>query len=159
MSFSGPRCKLTSLAGTDRLEYSNADRAWVNVPKTRQRVTTLLSPTSTGNVAYTGYGFTPTYIRFDLHGPTNGSAAITAQGFTTGTGFQRATSSHVVAGALGAGNTSSSTSACIQYQNQNGTNINVASLVSLDADGFTLNWTTANATQYTWIVQANNIST
>lgn len=117
------------------------------------KVGSFTVPSSTGNRAITGIGFQPTAIIF--WGVPLTAAGIAAEacffiGFTDGT-----PSSNVLT-IFSANNNSGSSSGrtidttglnlCIWANN--GSTLYRAKIVSLDADGFTLNFTTANAIAY-----------
>lgn len=99
---------------------------------------------TTGNKAITGVGFTPKLVRFTIL-PT---AATTSA--TMAVGAMTATSQYI----MGASSSSSpayaknnSTSACLGWLTQGSTTFTLlASYVSMDADGFTINVSAASST-------------
>lgn len=109
-------------------------------------------PAATGNKAVTGVGFRPLAVIFYGNGRTADGVSANA---TTNTdeatyyGFGVSSSSRVVItddGIFSAGGpTSTDTTKCISYA-QGGSLKFAADMVSLDADGFTVNFTTAFAT-------------
>lgn len=111
------------------------------------KVGSVATPTSTGNVAYTGLGFQPKLLFFN-------SSNVVTSGFTTdiyaSIGFAvsstdrrcgtcTAVDNQVVVCA-GHDNTK-----CISIIDNNPNVITAADLVSMDSDGFTLNWSTVDA--------------
>lgn len=109
------------------------------------KVGSLTKPTVTGNQAITGVGFTPKIILFFLNNATaNGSSA----GADIGIGF--AVSSTNRGAISGSSDSESQTkrndaTKCITYKNGSGNPLFAADFVSFDTDGFTINWTTVNA--------------
>lgn len=110
---------------------------------------TLLSPTATGNQVLSGFGFTPKLVVFF-------ATRQTAEGFSAGGGisFGAAVSSSqrkAVAVAMDDNVTTTNTGrrqanlAIAILDNGTPTVEAEADLVSLDTDGFTLNWTTVDA--------------
>lgn len=118
------------------------------------KVGSVVQKTSTGNQSYTGIGFTPQVIIFYYnHGTADGSAA----GYSLGMGYALSASSRVaIAGFEKNGNAlpdnnytiKQDTTKCVVFLKTDGTpnaSFAEADIVSMDADGFTLNWTTADA--------------
>lgn len=107
------------------------------------------APGSTGNVSYTSPGFQPKAVIF--WGTTRTSAG--SNDSTLYSGFYGMTdgTNSFVAGMSGAAPASNvhrvfGDNSCIKMVNSAGTILMEAEIVSLDSDGFTLNWTTAGAT-------------
>jgi hypothetical protein len=111
----------------------------------------ITSPTSTGNVSYTGIGFQPKLVKFfcvdkdaSLGSPLVlmfGAAASSSQRWS---GFICSTDAQVNAQVASA----QTAAACVQVRYDDGASTTlqgVADFVSMDADGFTLNWTTVVA--------------
>lgn len=98
---------------------------------------------STGNKAVTGVGFTPKLVRFTVLFPANATVAAGAFGaMTTSDQFYSAWSTQPSASNVAARN--SSTSACIGWVPANtSTPSLLATYVSMDSDGFTINVTSA----------------
>jgi len=120
-------------------ELPNADDSIVKVIDT---------PGSTGTQAYTGFGFQPDAAIFI---PTSSSSLNTVNGTNSSgifTGFDDTTTA--VSGALtsevggGTDQSEMKTGASV-YLNPNGTASQVASIDSVQSDGFTLDWTTSSA--------------
>ncbi|HWO56524.1 MAG TPA: hypothetical protein VNN55_03045 [bacterium] len=112
----------------------------------------LTVPTVTGNQTITGVGFQPKVVLFlAIPATADGSVATAAQGFGVGVSSTNRRSS----AAASRDNVASSDTAagidnskCIYLMDYAATILCAADLVSMDSDGFTLNWTTANGTQY-----------
>jgi hypothetical protein len=109
-------------------------------------------PAGTGNQATTGVGFQPKFVYFFGNGRTaDGAAAGASNTQSPWWGFGISSSSRVVMtegdDGLTANNTATDATKCIKRIN-GVTTVFAADLVSLDADGFTVNFTTANATAY-----------
>lgn len=104
--------------------------------------TGTFSKGTTGNIAVTGVGFQPKFVEFFFQ-PTSATGSIFSM-----TGAADGTSQNCT-GVSGATTPTmarwSSTSACINVRNAAGTSISVATLVSFDAGGFTLNFSTADS--------------
>lgn len=97
---------------------------------------------TTGNKAITGVGFTPKLVRFKVVPSSSATAA------TEGTGAMTASSQYYAASTSTNTPTSSrngSTSACIGWLGTGSTPLFLAAYVSMNADGFTINVTTANS--------------
>lgn len=112
-----------------------------------KHVGTFTTPTTTGNVAYTGVGFVPKLILFFGTGATGFAANYRRSwGVTAGTG-----ATDEWAGSGGCDDNLSVTNTFKQFNtgvcilnSRTGTAKDVASLVSFDADGFTLSWSTVH---------------
>lgn len=113
------------------------------------------SKTTTGNQAYTGVGFQPTaLIMFANDNTVAQLDAVTAGaeiaiGFATSSGSQGAASASAQDNAANMGTSRHARNdICIETVTPSATFtlITQAALVSMDADGFTLNWSTASAT-------------
>lgn len=109
---------------------------------------TLSQPTSTGNQQITGVGFQPEALIFwmtNLTAEGNGASSYLAKGFTDGTNQ----GSTAVAWQDGFNTVQDRTVATkvISLVNETGTVLAEAGIVSLDTDGFTINWTTVDSTQ------------
>lgn len=107
------------------------------------------APTSTGSYEVTGVGFQPKVVIFHVVHPTSAGTSTdfyTSLGFSDGTnhrtigmtGYDNKTSSPYSVGAVG-------TSSCIAIRSTTVAYKLIASFTSLDADGFTLNFTTVDA--------------
>ncbi len=117
-------------------------------------VGSLTVPNATGNQATTGVGFLPKFVFFwgngysadgDTAGPTSRALASPYWGF----GVSSTSRVAMTEGDDGvtANNTATDATKCIK-RISGSTTIFAADLVTLDSDGFTLNWTTANATAF-----------
>src|SRR3989344_3267950 len=112
---------------------------------------TFYKTTSAGTQASTGVGFQPKAIRFQSTLETavgNSIANYTGYGFTAGVGSSvsvSAWSDRVDPSNTGRKN---SVTNAIQLQTTGGTDAGQATLNSFDADGFTLDWASPNATGY-----------
>lgn len=117
----------------------------------RSYVGSLTQPTSAGSQVITGLGFQPKLIIFF---PTNQTADGDAADLYIGSGCTDGTNSRSHSGNSrnnvnpAVAKSTSSTTACIVIIESAGGTSTVASanLTSFDSDGFTLNWTTADAT-------------
>lgn len=98
------------------------------------------SPGSTGNSSVTGVGFTPSRVEF--HYSYSGTGVGMGSGVVDIEGNEYHT--YIVTNATNAYR-SVADSNCIRAKNSSNTDRDVAAWVSMDSDGFTLNWTTANA--------------
>ena len=98
---------------------------------------------STGNKAITGVGFTPKLVRFTIRVSGTSSSA-----FILSFGAMTATSQFYTSGAGDGTNAfrAGLISACIGWSTAGGTLSLLASYVSMDADGFTINVSTAGTT-------------
>lgn len=119
----------------------------VSDPNYRQiKVGTFASSTSTGNQSVTGVGFRPRLVRL-YYGI--GSAAQFQFSFGSTTANNQiawgAQSNDLDSG----GYSVVSTTSCLVYTNGAGTTIAQAVFVSMDSDGFTINWTTADSSSRT----------
>lgn len=118
------------------------------------KIISFTSPGSTGNVGYTGAGFTPGAVIFSSDCGVS-STANTAHcrrmlGMATSS-TNRGVISWAGKDAVATSNTSQNLdrTACVKHIVENGatpTFPSVADFVSFDADGFTLNWSVADAT-------------
>lgn len=103
---------------------------------------------STGNQAFTGIGFQPDGLRFRVGVDSSGSSNTLvrqSEGWTDGT--NQGTLSFLLSGNLPYRDRET-TNKCIKHYTDSGgtlTGVIEATIVSLDADGFTLNFTQANA--------------
>lgn len=103
-------------------------------------VGTFTSPASTGNFSVTTLSFTPQIVKFKMLEVVNGTDIVSMEGTMTANG-QFVNSIH---GSNGAYFSYSSTSNCIAYLPFNSTTpVTLASFVSMNSNGFTLNFTTA----------------
>lgn len=105
-------------------------------------------PTSTGNQAVTGVGFQPKAVIFFWNNRTSDGTDTTSGSI----GYGLATSSSNRVGLCAFRSTTSATarsrhddSKCLTMINGSGTVLSGADLVTMDSDGFTINWTTADA--------------
>jgi hypothetical protein len=114
------------------------------------KVGSFAQPTSTGNSSVTGVGFQPKLILlFGNSRTSDGSTALGQFGFGVGVSSSDrragsyASTDNTAGGQVGfsEGNTR-----CWRLGDGTGNNLSQADFVSMDADGFTLNWTAADAT-------------
>lgn len=121
------------------------------------KVVNWTSPTSTGNKAVTGVGFTPDVV---LHMPTASTVIPASSAGMIGTGFGAMDGSGnqwmntlAAQDAQSTSNTSryQRTDKCVAYINDTGTVNEEAAFVSMDADGFTTNFTSANGVAVNYI--------
>lgn len=118
---------------------------------------TISSPTSTGAQGYTGVGFQPKVVIFIFEENTADGSGVNV---SRGIGFAISSSSRAsvatsyldaVSGGTINMNRGHSNAHCIYYYKNNGgsdTAFLVADLDSMDSDGFTLDWTTVQASAY-----------
>lgn len=114
-------------------------------------VGSLAQPGSTGNQAITGLGFQPKAIIFyytSLTAVGNGADNRTGYGFATSSSDRRCVYGSVTNGASSTAGGHDNTK-CITFINDTPTVLSAADFVSMDADGFTINWTTVDATART----------
>jgi len=127
-----------ALGGTDVSAYANA----------------LTPRTTTGTQAVTGVGFTPKLVIFNygqtgvIAGSPKGYGA--AQSATNRWAFSASGASGATMAANNLASRIQDTTKCVSLLGNGGptTLLAAADLVSMDADGFTLNWTTATATAF-----------
>ena len=118
----------------------------------------MTSPTSTGEVSYTGVGFKPDcLIPFGMGGfspPASGTNAVINIGLHDGVNSKALAVKSV---------DNLSTSVCKRHLDDSfivsGSDFNdIASVTSLDSDGYTLDWTTADGSaRYNWILCINGV--
>lgn len=109
-----------------------------------------------GNQTVTGIGFKPDAVLFfntrqsPLTGDTNG--AIMSIGMAISS-TERAYVTNTMQDALATSQTTreQDTDACIHLSNEDGTQLDKADFVSMDADGFTINWTTGNIQRFFFV--------
>lgn len=120
----------------------------------------ITAKTSTGNQAYTGAGFQPKAVVFIATAQTaaglttSGDRVMIMRGMTDGTNDGCAGISYSVADEAD-GISFAHDNRCIAFWQDSGSTpalIAAASIVSLDADGFTLNWDTADGSA--WVIDA-----
>ncbi len=117
----------------------------------RVYVGSFANPGSTGNASYTGVGFKPKVVLFccmPADSTTTSGLHIGAMdsfGRQFYAAFRAATTGAAMAN-------ESNTTACVMTLNTAGTTARKASYVSMDTDGFTLNWSTASAAGNTYYV-------
>lgn len=109
--------------------------------------------TTTGNQAVTGLGFQPKAVILLAAGRLTATgyaaSAITGVGIATGPTQRKAIASIIrnVAGSTGQ-SSNHHADAAFKFRTNTDGNVGAADFVSFDADGFTLNWTTAPAAAY-----------
>lgn len=106
--------------------------------------------TSTGTQAVTGVGFQPKAVLFASAGSaTSGPQAQTRPSYGVATATAQSGFANTLtdgSGPLVAGREMSETVALLQVSGTGSTRLAAAAVTTLDADGFSLNWTTADAT-------------
>lgn len=136
-SFAGPKRSADALKDPAMIYDNDVDLDnRLNNHTHKKKVGSFTTSGSTGNQSVTGIGFKPEVVQF--FGLTNaGSDHYTMTGAMDSSGSQWVVYgiSNGTSGAVG-----SSTSACIHI-----TGLNNASFVSMDANGFTINWSLSNA--------------
>lgn len=114
---------------------------------------TLTQPTSSGNQSVTGIGFRPKAVIFfgnqcTADGAINDACASFGVGvLSTQRRCVGYTSARITDGFTNQVSEFQNNASCIRYLDALGTLLSSADFVSSDVDGFTLNWTSANATQ------------
>lgn len=110
------------------------------------------SPTATGNQSITGLGFKPKAVIFFMNKTTTDASVDEIQvgmGFATSSAQRFYVASELDDNvAAGDSNRRVDNAKCIGIVNNAATVVRSADFVSMDSDGFTINWTTANATQH-----------
>jgi hypothetical protein len=124
------------------LEFPSADDAWVSVSNAAK--------TSAGTQAYTGTGFTPKALLIAACGATTENASVDGVGYAIGMGGPASVESCIGIcdeDAVDPTDTESfaNTSNIFELRTHNGTVDCVADLQSLDADGWTLNYSDGSA--------------
>lgn len=126
--------------------------SWLALKGGLFKLGTLAQRTSAGTQAITGIGFQPNAVLFASANLSTASGTVSTTAGTAGKqsfGAAAATQSGTWIGTAGTINSDenmyASTTAAITHATSQTTNAQ-ASLSSLDADGFTLNWTAADAT-------------
>jgi hypothetical protein len=113
------------------------------------------APASTGSQVITGVGFTPKLLLALGHGSVLGTDQANSPwiiGAADGTNQVSGSTMDLDAQAASSNNSARSSTAFVNYRSATGTLQQAAALTSLDSDGFTLNWTTVNATQRQYLV-------
>lgn len=103
-----------------------------------------LTPSGTGNLAVTGVGFKPRLVRFTV------LPAASATANSSGGGAMTASARYAWSAASGSGghSRSQSTTACLLLvSGGSSTAVQAADYVSMDSDGFTINFSAQNGTQ------------
>lgn len=113
-------------------------------------VGTITQKTTTGNQGYTGVGFTPKVVFFFGVGLTAAGNGVHAR-IGLGIGVSSSSRAAICADDVDAAATTDTdrrhdNTKCLTF-NEAGTLVGAADLVTLDGDGFTLNWTTTDGTQ------------
>lgn len=127
-------------------------------PGTKAAIKQLTAPAATGNVAYTGIGFMPTAMLAISVGST---AAPPAQGGHNRISIGAATSASnewmtchtdVNAEPISLTDSDQTSTNIIKIINFTTSLYLAADTVSMDADGFTLNWSTTTSGMYCWVL-------
>jgi len=106
------------------------------------KVGAFVCPGSTGNYSVTGVGFKPRYVEFFVSRHLEGVALI-CHGWMDYNGNQASQS--IGFSTVPAGHSSCNATYCISFENQNGILFMRAVYVSMNSDGFTINFDTVNA--------------
>lgn len=101
---------------------------------------TFFAPASTGDYSVTDVGFTPKVVRFSTM-PVN---ATNRTGLNMGAMSESKQYVLATAGSTTTISRNRDTTACLGYTNVDGTWYVKASYVSMDADGFTINFSSSN---------------
>lgn len=114
---------------------------------TNANIISFTSQTATGNAAVTGAGFQPNaiFVLGESHGGVDGTHICPSIGFGISATARGASDHEYDGGQTGV----YQRTAKIFVNTANHALVREADLVTLDSDGFTLNWTTANATTVT----------
>lgn len=115
--------------------------------KFRIKVGTFTSKASTGSQSVTGIGFKPRAIIFAM-GVGAADSIVAALGWSDGTSQSAAFGFR--SDDTNTGGLSTDTSTVIRWTSVAGVAVGQASLTSLDLDGFTLNWSAADARVITY---------
>jgi hypothetical protein len=120
-------------------------------PQLSSRCGTITQPTSTGNQSITGLGFRPNIIYFFSTYQTSAGSDTSQSAILTGVAVSSsnrlASTANIVNGTNSGGNYHY-TDRCIVFGSNSAASVLAsADLVSMDADGFTINWTVADSTQ------------
>jgi len=107
------------------------------------KVGTFTGRTSAGSKAVTGVGFQPKLIKVVLLHPDNGIRAIKGEGYCDEDLNQWANY-------IDTNDTSSSLTQVVYWKDNTSAIQEAGAVTSLDSDGFTINFTTANGTTYTY---------
>ena len=111
-------------------------------------VGSFASNTATGSQAYTGVGFQPSVIIFFMNNETSDTSGLvlsTCYGFAVSSSDRRSVTATLINTVNGSWS-GHDDSKCISIISSVPTVISAADFTSMDSDGFTLNWTTADAT-------------
>lgn len=142
---------------TNTLEtYDGA--SWVNMITNKAKVGTFVAPAATGNLAVTGVGFKPKLVRFTVV-PTasSGTNSLSNQGVMDGAGNQWSIANASRHGVSESDTSTPDTTKCIKSNSQSAgavfTTDLSAAYVSMDTDGFTVNFTVASSS-YTVLWEA-----
>lgn len=108
----------------------------------------FMAGAGTGNKSETGIGFRPKVVHFSMDTGINGSNHRSHTGFMAANGTQ-STTSNLGSVAASDANMYSNASACISATSSSGAATDLATYVSMDADGFTVNFS-INGTASDW---------
>jgi len=108
------------------------------------KIGSFTCPAATGNYSVTGVGFKPRYVEF-MAGVVSDIGAYNNHGWMDYNGNQGAISSAVGA-ATHESRGAQYQSACIYFRNYPGEIVLAATFVSMNSDGFTINFVNTNAT-------------
>lgn len=138
----------TTTNGTGRYFY------YICIKGGRFKVGTFNQATSTGNQATTGAGFTPVALMLASRNKTSGTSVTGGSRFSLGAGVSSSARASMWTGGSNTGSPTNNSrdldsTKIIKMMTESGTTPTTqaaADLVSLDSDGFTVNWSTVDAT-------------
>lgn len=147
-----PSAAKWNILGTNDASFNDgtgiADSAITPVKRSGGFYVGTFTPSSTGTLAVTGVGFTPSALIVGRQGASGTSAAMMFS-FVSASAQQ---SMSFTAGGAGANlNSEDADSLVINHEGSTGTLVCRASLTSMDSDGFTINVTTAENVPYMFI--------
>src|SRR5258708_15871656 len=109
---------------------------------------TFNSPTSTGNVSYTGVGFLPKLLNLYTTLATGTGSMSPYIGYGTSSSARWSASTAAIKGANALAYRMYDSTKIVRITTESAGNFLTADLVSLDSDGFTLNWTVVQASGF-----------
>jgi hypothetical protein len=139
------------------LRTVSGDAVWDDPDTIVSKAGSFTCPGSTGNYSVTGLGFSPAVVFFDLGYQAAGYAIIGSGAMdSNGTQWARAANTHL---ASAAAYTAKSSTLCALIITAAGATAMAAAYVSMDADGFTINFTTTDTNANVgWVAVSQPIS-
>jgi hypothetical protein len=129
--------------GTGVVKATGPAQGFVSV-----KIGSFTVPGSTGHFSVTGLGFKPKIVKFFFLNTISVSDAVTGIGGADAAGNQFAACTHVSAGNI---NDYSAVSNCLAYTPYNTDSpATLASFVSMDSDGFTINFSNVGGGAWAW---------